>query len=371
MAKKRVQRVVVKVGTSSLTEGFNLSVRKVSAIVADVMRLRKDKVEVIIVSSGAIAAGMGELGLRQKPQDVKKLQALAAIGQNELMKAYGKCFARYKQKVAQVLLTKKDFTDRKSYLNIKNTLTQLLESGVVPIINENDSVSVEEILSGDNDNLAAIVAVNMESDALVMLSDHGFKMKKTDKHAVAVIPEITSEVRKAAGGGSARGKGGMASKIKAAEKTMNAGVDLFIVDARKKNAVTKILFNPARKTILSVNATLFPSQKKLTDREHWLLYSSKAVGALVVDAGCERALKQKGGSLLPSGIIGVAGPFSVGDVIDVLNEAGVKIARGITNYTAADIRKIKGKKSTEVSKILGKKCKCEVVYRGNMVVSGK
>ncbi|MFH1788406.1 MAG: glutamate 5-kinase [Candidatus Altiarchaeota archaeon] len=363
--EKKPKRVVIKVGTSSLTQGYKLSPGKVSILVSEVMKLRKKGVEVIIVSSGAIAAGMGELGLGQRPRELKALQATAAVGQNELMKAYGKAFARYGQKVGQVLLTREEFSERKSYLNIQNTLNALIKMNVVPIINENDSVSVEEIVSGDNDNLAAIVAVNLAADALVMLSDSGFKMSKEDEKVVPVIPAITMEIRKASGGGGKTGKGGMITKIQAAEKTMKANVDMLIVDAKKKGAIARILFNPSKKVLVSQNATLFPSTRKLTDREHWLIYSSRAAGDVTVDDGAKKALAG-GGSLLPSGVIKVSGLFKAGDVVRIIDSQGREFARGIINHSAEDLSKIRGKHTKEIEKILSRKCKCEVVYHGNM-----
>jgi glutamate 5-kinase len=284
------------------------------------------------------------------------------------MKEYGRAFAKHGQKVAQVLLTKQDYRDRKSYLNIRNTLETLLGMGVVPIINENDSVSVEEIVSGDNDNLAATVAVNLAADAVVLLSESGFKMKLSDKKTVPVIPQITVEIRKAAGGGGAKGRGGMVTKIQAAEKTMHANVDLFIVDAKKRGALEKVLFKPTTRVLASQNATLFPSERKLTDREHWLLFSSKPAGDIKVDEGAKKALKEGGGSLLPSGIAGVKGAFKAGDVVRIVDAGGSEIAHGITNHSIEDVKKIMGRRTSEVESILGGKTKREVVYRGNMVV---
>lgn len=362
-----LKRVVIKVGTSSLTEKkLRLSQTKIQALVSDVMSLRKNGVEVILVSSGAIAAGVSELGLRERPRDLKVLQAAAAVGQNELMKAYGKAFGRFGQKVGQVLLTREELSDRKSYLNIKNTLAALLKIGVIPVINENDSVSVEEILSGDNDNLAAIVAVNLAADALVMLSDSGFKMNVADAKTVPIVPQITDDIRKAARGGSARGKGGMATKIQAAEKTINADVDMFIVDAKKKGALLRVLASPNKTTLISQNATFFPSQKKLTDREHWMLYSSRPAGDIIVDDGARQALAS-GGSLLPSGVVGVSGPFKAGDVVRIVDRKAAAFALGVVNYGADDVKKIMGRQSREIEKFLGRKCRCEVVYHRNMV----
>lgn len=363
----KVRRVVVKVGTSSVTEeSLKVSGKKIAKIVSDVMSLRGKGVEVILISSGAIASGVSELGLKSRPREMKLLQATASVGQNELMRAYGRAFARHNQRVGQVLLTREDFRDRKSYINIKNTLVSLLKMGVVPVINENDSVSVEEIVSGDNDNLAATVAVNLAADALVMLSDSGFKMKRNDRQVVPVIPQITEEIKRAAGRGSARGKGGMASKIQAAEKTMSADVDLFIVDSKKKDAIIKVLFNPEKKTLITQNTTLFPSQKKLTDREHWMLFSSKALGQVRVDEGAKRALK-RGGSLLPSGVSQASGSFKAGDIVDVADGDGVVFAKGITNYSSDETAKIMGKHSRELEQTLGRKCRCEVIHHGNMV----
>lgn len=366
--KETKPRIVVKIGTSSLTEGYKLSGRKINALVSEAIKLQGEGFDTIIVSSGAIAAGMGELGLTQRPRELKSLQATAAVGQNELMKAYGKAFARHGVKVAQVLLTREEFSDRKAYLNIKNTLTELLSLGVVPVINENDSVSVEEILAGDNDNLAAIVAVNLGADALVLLSDSGFKMKRGDEKTVAIIPQITGDVKKAAGGGGSKGKGGMKTKIEAAEKTMAADVDLLILDSKKIDKLTEIIKNPTKQNLTKANATLFPSQKKLTDREHWILFSSQAKGNLKVDAGARKALLA-GGSLLPSGIVDSEGLFELGDVVLIIDETGVEFGKGIVNHSYSDVEKIRGRHSREIQIILCRKCPCEVVYHANIVFS--
>ncbi len=373
---KRVKRIVAKIGTNSLTEDHSLSDRKMRKFVDEMMRLKEKNCEVIIVSSGAIAAGMSKLGLRQKPRDIKVLQATAAVGQNELMRAYEKHFSRHKQTIAQVLLTRKDFVDRRSYLNIRNTLMTLLKSNVVPIINENDTVSVEEIESGDNDTLSEIVAVNVGADLLIIYSTTGFHMRDEKGEDAGLIPliesKVTAEMRKAAGGASASGRGGMVTKISVAEKAMNAGITVIIADSSRmlqRDAIEKVMQNMAEKTLIAYNSTLcMPNNRKITEREHWMRHIAKPAGTLRVDEGAKKAITERGGSLLPSGIVDVEGSFDEGDSVSIVDKNGLEIARGITNYRSDDVKAIMGLQSKDIEKALGRRGYSEVIWRGNMVL---
>lgn len=354
------RRVVVKVGTSNLTENNRLSEGKVRNLVEKIMDLRKDGKEVILVSSGAIGAGMARLNLKQRPRDVRMLQATAAVGQNELMKVYGRFFSQRGQAIAQVLLTYEDFESRSRYLNLRNTINTLLKMGVVPVINENDTVAVDEIKLGDNDNLSALVAVNMKADLLVIVSSSGLYTgdPKRDKKArlIPLVEEITQEVEKYGGGSSALGRGGMKTKLQAAKKVMEAGIPLIVTSLGKESLV-------------SDNSTLFKAAGKLSDRQHWIRHTSKVSGVIVVDDGAIKALVERGSSLLPSGVVKTEGVFEKGDTVSIVGKSHLEVLRGIVNYSSLEVEKIKGKKTTETEKILGRKESGEVVSRCNMVLT--
>jgi len=360
------RRVVVKVGTSSITDGdFKVSVGKIKKIVGEVVGLRKKGIEVIIVSSGAIGAGVGLLELKSRPRDINVLQATAAVGQNELMKAYGKAFAKEKIKVAQLLLTRDDFQNRMRYLNIRNTLTTLIKMGVVPIINENDSVAVDEIRFGDNDNLAALVAANLGADLLIMLSSmdgiHTWDPSRSRRaEAIRVVEKIDSKIERLSGKSRGGGVGGVASKISAAKAAVNSGVTTIVVDSAMDDILARVMKG-------DLVGTLFTPKKKMESREHWILYSSKSKGKIIVDAGAKKALMGKCVSLLPSGVVRVEGSFKKGDPVSIVDERGREFARGIINYSTEDARKIAGSQSRDIEKILGKKSYKEIIYCGNLV----
>ncbi|MBM3309363.1 MAG: glutamate 5-kinase [Candidatus Altiarchaeales archaeon] len=359
-ALRKARRVVVKVGTSNLTESNRLSVRKVKNLVDRLMALKKEGKELILVSSGAIGAGMSKLDLKQRPRDVKMLQATAAVGQNELMKSYGKCFGEYDQTVAQVLLTYEDFEERNRYLNLRNTINTLLKMNVIPVINENDTVAVDEIKLGDNDNLSALVAVNMEADLLVLISESGLHAgdPKENKKAelIPVVEKITREIEEYCGGTSALGRGGMKTKLQAARKTMQAGISMIVTSLGKDSLVSE-------------DSTLFKASGKLSDRQHWICFTSKVKGKIVVDDGARKALLEKGCSLLPSGIVKVEGNFKKGDTVSIVDKNKLDVARGITNYSNVDVERIAGKKTSEIARVLGCKGSNEVVSRCNMVLT--
>jgi glutamate 5-kinase len=355
----KANRIVVKIGTSNLTENKRLSERKVKNIVERLVDLKKDGKELIVVSSGAIGAGIGKLDLKQKPRDVRMLQAAAAVGQNELMRVYEKYFSEGRWAIAQILLTYEDFEDRKRYLNLRNTVAMLLKMNVIPIINENDTIAVEEIKLGDNDNLSALVAVNLEADALVIVSESGLYTAdpKVDKKArlIPVVEKITREVEGYAGGSSHLGVGGMKTKLLAAKKATKAGIPVIVTSLGKDS-------------LISEDSTLFKAEPKLSDWEHWIRYTSKVNGRITVDDGARAAIVEKGGSLLPSGIVKVEGNFKKGDVISVIDKNRIEFCRGIVNYTSSDAENIKGLKTGEIEKIIGHKDSGGVVSRCNMVV---
>ncbi|MFH1403397.1 MAG: glutamate 5-kinase [Candidatus Altiarchaeota archaeon] len=357
--------IVVKVGTSSVTdEKLLLSDRKVGKLVDELSSLMKRGYMFIIVSSGAIGAGMGELGLKARPRDVNKLQAIAAVGQNELMKIYGKHFRRHGINVGQILLTRDDFRDRMRYLNVRNTMQSLLEMGVIPIVNENDSIGVDEIRLGDNDTLSAFVASNMGAHLLVLLSSvDGVYTRDPHRRKgavrISVVDKFGRKMDLIRGKSMGGGVGGIQSKINAARIATKSGIPVILANSSERNVVRRLLEGEEL-------GTIFLSKSRMEGRLHWVLFSSSPKGCISVDSGAVRALTERNASLLPSGVTGVKGSFKKGDTICILDESGLEFARGITNYGSEDIELIKGMQTSDVEKALGKKSYKEIVYSGNM-----
>lgn len=368
MDLSKARRVVIKVGTSNLTDkNYRLEPKKVEKLAKEIVELKNKGKEVILVTSGAIGAGIGKLDLTQRPRDIKVLQATAAIGQNILMSTYDRYFTAYGQTIAQVLLTHEDFFNRKRYLNLRNTLSILLKSGVIPIINENDTVAVDEIKVGDNDNLSALVASNLGADLLIILTDTDglftYDPKRSKKAAlISVVDEITPEIERIAEKRGKTGVGGMKTKIQAAKVTMKAGIPMVIANGGEENIIMRIMEGEPLGTLF------MPKKKKMYSREHWILFASAPKGRIKVDDGAKTALVKNSSSLLPSGIIGVEKEFESGDTVSILDAKGVEFAKGISNYSSSDIEKIKGVQSKEIEHVLGRKDYTEVVYRGNLVL---
>jgi glutamate 5-kinase len=362
------KRIVIKVGTSSLTDkSYRLEPRKVEKLAHEIVALKERGKEVILVSSGAIGAGIGKLNLTQRPRDIKVLQATAAVGQNLLMSTYDKYFSAHDLIIAQVLLTHAAFRNRQRYLNLRNTLDTLLKSGVIPIINENDTVAVDEIKLGDNDNLSALVASNLDADLLIILSDvdglYTDNPKRSKKaELIPVVDEITPEIEHGADKGGRTGVGGMKTKLQAAKVVMKAGIPMVIVNGQEENILVRIIDGEGAGTLF------MPKTEKLNGRAHWIRFASSPKGSIKADAGAKSALTKNGGSLLASGIISVENEFKSGDPVSIVDTDGVAFAKGITNYSSGDIEKIKGTQSREIERILGRKDHAEVVYRGNLVL---
>lgn len=365
----RAKRIVIKVGTSSLTDkSYRLEPRKVEKLAIEIVKLKKHGKEVILVTSGAIGAGIGKLDLKRRPRDIKVLQATAAVGQNILMSTYDRYFANYDQIIAQVLLTHEAFFNRQRYLNLRNTLVALLKSGIIPIINENDTVAVDEIKLGDNDNLSALVASNLDADLLIILSDvdglYTYNPKRSKKaKLISVVDEITPEIERIAETGGKTGVGGMKTKIQAAKVTMKAGIPLIIANGGEENILIRIIEGERVGTLFMPKTT-----RKMNGREHWILFAASPKGRIKVDEGAKTALIENSSSLLPSGIIDVENEFRSGDTVSIVDARGVEFAKGISNYSSSDIEKIKGAQSREIELILGRKDYNEVVYRGNLVL---
>jgi glutamate 5-kinase len=367
-ALQNAKTVVVKVGTRTLAHATGkLNLRYMEKLVRELADLANQGRSVILVSSGAVGAGIGRLGLAGKPQTTPEKQAVAAVGQGLLIQMYEKLFAEYGLVVAQVLLTRDDFNDRKRYLNSKNTLLALLKFGVVPVINENDTVAVEEIEFGDNDTLSALVASIVGAELLVLLSDiDGLYSAnpRVDKDArlVSVVEQITPEVRKLAGDAcEALATGGMVTKLLAAEMATSSGIPMVIAHGRKNDVLQRILDGEEE-------GTLFCAREKcLESRKRWIAYGQTAHGRIIVDAGARKALLEDGKSLLPSGILEVSGDFEQGEMVAIEDHCGQEFARGLVNYSAVELQQIKGMRTEQAADVLGRAC-AEAIHRNNMVV---
>ena len=365
---RSAKRIVVKVGTSTLTHpsgGMNL--HRIEHLVRELIDEANQGKDILLVSSGAIAAGMNALGLAERPASVPTRQALAAIGQGALLHIYEKFFHEYGRTMAQVLLTKENAARHHQYMNSRNALIALLGLNVIPVINENDAVAVDEIKIGDNDNLSAVVAALVDADALIILSDIDgvyTANPRTDTSArlISEIPEITPEIERIAGGaGSAQGTGGMQTKIEAAKIAQNAGVTMVIARGDEDGIVRSILHGEEI-------GTLFPAREAhLRTRKSWLAFGQRLMGEIFVDEGCILAMR-RGASLLAVGVTDVYGEFSAGDTIRVLSPGGQEIARGITAYDAADIARLMGHQTADFPTLVADAAHEEVIHRDNMVL---
>lgn len=356
-------RIVVKVGSSTLTRGGGpLDTAYIQDLADQISELCSLDHEVILVTSGAIATGVQRLGLpRRRPRTMPLKQAAAAVGQGLLMQAYADAFSRHKVVVAQVLLTRDDFSDRVRFLNARNALFALLKLRALPIINENDTVAVDEIRIGDNDTLAAQVASAVSADLLIMLSDvDGFLDE--DGRVVQLVERFTPETVALAGDtkGTA-GTGGMRTKLEAAHVAADAGVDVVIANGRRPRVVVDAASG------VQVG-TRIPAHDRLSSRKHWLAFNLPIRGAIIVNRGAMERIVKEGKSLLPSGVIAADGDFGSGDLVCLRLPDGEEFARGLSNYAAADIERIKGCHSRDIERILGYKDFDEVVHRDNMIV---
>ena len=365
----RVRRLVVKVGSGLITTaGAGADAGRIEALAADIAAVTKGR-DVVLVSSGAIVTGMARLGLGERPRSIPDKQAAAAVGQSALMWHYEAAFKRHGVAVGQVLLTAQDISDRARYLNARNTLAALLRFDVLPIVNENDTVAVEEIKVGDNDNLSALVAALIDADLLVLLTDvdglytedpaRSPTARKLDT-VEAVTDEITRLVWDHEPGGSI---GGMATKLQAAQKAAASGVPMIIANGRQRGVLARIVAGE------TVGTYFAPRADRLAARKAWIAFAVPPQGRLTVDAGALRALTRDRKSLLPSGLVGVDGDFASGEVVAVLDAAdGREFARGLVNFDADELRKIRGAKTHEIEDRLGYKSFDEVIHRDNLVI---
>lgn len=366
---KEVRRIVVKVGTSTITYPTGkMNLSRMEKLVRELTDLSNQGREILLVTSGAIAVGMDRMGKKKRPRAIPERQALAAVGQGALMHAYGSLFAAYGKMAGQVLLTKENSLRHHQYTNSRNALKAMLDMGVLPVINENDAVAVDEVKIGDNDTLSATVATLVDADVLILLSDvEGLYTAnpQTDKAArlLPEVREITPEIEALAGdAGSAAGTGGMRTKIEAAKMAMSAGVTMVIARGEEDGVIRAILEG-------ADVGTFFPAKEAhLKARKSWLAFGRHIAGDLVVDDGCAAAMLKGGKSLLAAGLVSAEGDFVARSTVRVLNLAGREIARGIVNYDVASLRKIAGHRTKEIAEILPGAACDEVIHRDNMVL---
>jgi glutamate 5-kinase len=366
---QKATRIIIKVGSSLVTnDGRGLDHAAIARWAAQISGLRALGKEVVLVSSGAIAEGMLRLGFEQRPTDIHELQACAAVGQMGLAQIYESSFRAHNLGTAQVLLTHADLADRERYLNARSTLTTLLRLGVVPIINENDTVVTDEIKFGDNDTLGALVANLIEADALVILTDqHGLFSAdpRKDPDAYLITQGIAGDPAleaMAGGAGSSLGRGGMLTKILAAKRAAKSGAHTIIAWGRDSDVLSRLAQGEA------IGTELRAQTGQLTARKQWMSDHLHTAGAVVLDAGAVQKLRQEGKSLLPIGVTGVNGEFGRGAVITCVDADGVPVARGLSNYTSGEARRIMRKPSTEIEAILGYMEGHELIHRDNMVL---
>lgn len=369
---KRVRRVVVKIGTAALSnETGGLDEAKVAWLAGQVHALRERGLQVAVVSSGAIGAGMNALQIERRPTRLPELQACAAIGQGRLAAVYDRCFQQRGYHAAQMLLTRDDFDDRRRYLNASNALHAILEYGAVPLINENDTISVEEIALTftDNDSLAALVTHLVGAEMLILLTvvDGLYRNPNASPNERRVLPlvtKVTDEVRRLAAASRSRGgKGGMASKIEAARTASSAGAIVVIANAQEGRVLERVFDGEPLGTLF------LPAVERMASRKRWLRFGSRPKGTVVVDAGARRALTAQGKSLLPSGIVRVRGEFARGDLVAVSDETGNEFARGLVNYSADEMKKILGRKTSAIRRILGEAPYDEAIHRDHLVLN--
>jgi len=366
---RRVRRVVVKIGSQILSTSDGIEESRLRALVRELAALHDQKIEIVVVSSGAVAAGMTRLGRSERPKTIPEKQALAAVGQIKLMALYERHFSKFDKSVAQVLLTHEDLANRQRYINAKHTFQMLLDSAIVPIVNENDTVAVEEMKFGDNDHLSALVATLLSADLLTILSDvEGVYDKDPRVFNDARLIPLIDDVKKAksainGASQSVLGTGGIVTKVAAAEEAAVAGIPTIITSGLSARAVARVFAGDEQ-----VGTLILPEQNRLTHRKHWIAYNLKPAGDVVVDAGAHDALVQKGKSLLPSGLKEIRGTFGVGECVRCLDAAGREFARGLVNYSAQELQRIKGLHTSKIEKVLGYKACDEIIHRDDLVL---
>ncbi len=363
------RRVVVKVGSNVLTTKNGLNLNLISSLSRQISNLMDRGLELIFVSSGAMASGIKKLGLPGRPEEIPKRQAVAAVGQAGLIMEYEKAFERFNIKVAQILLTSEDLNHRRRYLNSRNTINTLLSWKVIPIINENDTIMVEEIKLGDNDNLSAMITLLMDAQLLINLTDiDGLydcdPRKYPDAKLLPIVSTIGKDIVKIAGDIPGKlGTGGMLSKVQAARKVTTAGIPMVIANGEAPDILLRLFEGESHGTFF------VPKKEKLASRKCWIAFTLKPKGILRIDAGAAEAILKKGKSLLPSGITDVEGEFGVGASVCFATQEQEPFGCGLVNYSSLEIRKIRGLKSNRIKEILGNKPYDEVIHRDNLVIT--
>ena len=367
---KEAKRIVVKVGSSTITHANGkCDFARIDKLARELADWQNQGKEMILVTSGAVAVGVDRLGLSEKPKTIPGKQAAAAVGQGILMHTYEKIFAEYGQVVAQVLLTRMETIDRHRYTNARNTFMELLRQRVIPIVNENDVVALDELKIGDNDNMSALVASIVDADLVIILSDvDGLYTANPQTHPdaklVSRVEEITPEIEASAGGaGSSVGTGGMFTKIQAAKNATTSGINLVIASGSQKDAISRILEGE------DVGTLFVSKENRLQFRKRWLAFGARIMGRIVVDEGCEKAIKKAGGcSILPVGVAKVEGDFEAGNTVSVVTQSGREIARGLCHYSSEELQKIIGCQSDEIEERVGHKAFDEVIHRDDLVI---
>ena len=363
------KKILIKIGSAVLTGSDGLDLKIINSLVAEMSELVHRGYSVVLVSSGAIASGKHRLNITGKLKSIPEKQAAAAVGQGRLMRVYSKSFEKKGIYVAQILLTLSDLTNRQRFLNIRNTLSTLMDWKVIPVINENDTVAVDEIKFGDNDNLASMIANIIEADLFINLTNidglydrNPAEFKKA--RFIGLVSEFTDEIETiATSQTSSVGTGGMKSKVLAAKKVTAIGIPCVIAPGKKKKVLTDIISGK------EIGTLFLPMADRLNSKKYWIAFTLRSRGKLVVDDGAQKALLEKGKSLLPSGIIDVGGDFGLGDPVSCVDREGMTIAKGLVNFSSAEIRKIMGLKTTRIESTLGHKDYEEVIHRDNLVIT--
>ena len=366
---KKSKRCVIKIGSALLTnDGAGLNVAGIATWVEQISALRQKGIEIVLVSSGAVAEGMSRLGLKKRPESIHDLQAAAAVGQMGLIQSYESEFSKYDLHTAQVLLTHDDLSNRQRYLNARNTVRSLLNLGVIPVINENDTVVTDEIRFGDNDTLAALVANLIEADTLLILTDQNglFDRNPREHDDAKLISEASANdnslAAMAEGGAGIFGRGGMATKVSAAKLASRSGTSTLIASGNEKDVIQRLF------SAEDLGTLLYAEQSPIAARKQWLAGHLQIHGQLILDNGAVKKLCDSGSSLLAVGVQDVKGDFTRGEIVSCVTIEGKEIARGLVNYDAVDVKKIKGQPSKEIESILGYVDDAELIHRDNLVL---
>jgi len=366
---ERVRTIAVKIGSSVLMDDMGrLEPEMFAHIARQVSTLMSEGYCAALISSGAILAGRAKMKLAMDRDSIPVKQAMAAVGQSDIIRFYEQFFTHYGFVVAQVLLTRDDLEDRRRYLNARHTLMCLMEMKVVPIINENDTVMVEEIHFGDNDNLAAMVTPLVDADLLIILSDVPGLFEQDPSlgkggRIIPVVDRVDKQIEELAGGARpGTGLGGMITKVNAAKRAARYGVPSVVADGKERDIIQRIIRGE------NIGTIFLPQEDRLTSRKHWIAYTLKSHGDVVIDTGAVEAVVKGGKSLLPSGVVEVRGTFAQGELVVCLNKDGKRISRGLVNYSSSEIDRIKGLHSSRIQEALGFKITDEVIHRDNMVL---